>query len=413
MYASIRWIARRDAPLAAEALLRFDPAEFIPALKTRLLILQPTPFCNLRCDYCYLPHRDDKARMSLDTVRASVRRLAEAGLLGDSLTVVWHAGEPLAVPPDFYEAAIAACTEAAGPQCELSHSIQTNAVLIDDAWCRLFKRHRIRVGVSVDGPAAMHDLHRRTRNGHGTHGRVLSGMAKLRDHGIEFHAIAVVTADTLPHARDFARFFVEQGVREVGCNFDEAEGLHGESSLGGAEERHEAFLAELMACASDDASPLRVREFIYAAHLIGEGLPRYQWRGEALPFNAQVVPFALVNVAWNGDCGTFSPELLGQPSGAFDFTLGNVHRDALLACASRPGFRRLWSAIARGTRTCEGGCSHFDYCGGGAPVNKWYENGDLASGETLYCRSMVKRPFDLVLRAMEEKAGVVPAQAVA
>ena len=41
--------------------------------------------------------------------------------------------------------------------------------------------------------------------------------------------------------------------------------------------------------------------------------------------------------------------------------------------------------------------NNFDYCGGGAPVNKLYENGRLDSAETLYCRSMIKRPFDVAL----------------
>ena len=32
---------------------------------TRLLVMQPTAFCNINCDYCYLPHRDDKRRLAL------------------------------------------------------------------------------------------------------------------------------------------------------------------------------------------------------------------------------------------------------------------------------------------------------------------------------------------------------------
>ena len=52
-------------------------------------------------------------------------------------------------------------------------------------------------------------------------------------------------------------------------------------------------------------------------------------------------------------------------------------------------------------RACEETCAYFNHCGGGAPANKLYENGDLASAETLYCRTMIKRPFDAVLRRLE------------
>ena len=74
-------------------------------LKTRLLVMQPTPFCNISCDYCYLAHRNDKRRMSQEVVAATAQRLIDDNLLAESLGVVWHAGEPLTMPLEFYEAA--------------------------------------------------------------------------------------------------------------------------------------------------------------------------------------------------------------------------------------------------------------------------------------------------------------------
>ena len=41
--------------------------------RTRLLILQPTPFCNIDCNYCYLPTRNDRHRMPYEIVEAAVR----------------------------------------------------------------------------------------------------------------------------------------------------------------------------------------------------------------------------------------------------------------------------------------------------------------------------------------------------
>jgi uncharacterized protein len=59
--------------------------------------------------------------------------------------------------------------------------------------------------------------------------------------------------------------------------------------------------------------------------------------------------------------------------------------------------------VAAGVEACERRCAYFGFCGGGAPANKWFENGDLASTETLYCRSMVQRPFDVVLECLEHE----------
>jgi uncharacterized protein len=400
----------RKSEETAMLIYKFDPSDFHPTLKTRLLILQPSPFCNINCAYCYLPNRNVKARMSLDTVRSAAERLLTDGLVGETLTVVWHAGEPLVVPSDFYESAIGIIQKILGSACNVSHSIQTNATLINDAWCKLFRRHNIRVGVSVDGPAELHDRHRRTRTGSGTHYLVVRGMELLRAHGIPFHAIAVVTDATFDRVDTFFDFFLDHQVQEVGCNFDEAEGTHDHSSLVGNEEAHATFVSRLLDHSIASEGRVRVRELANAFQLIAGDPPTYRWRGHTWPANAQVMPFALLTVGWNGDFCTFSPELLGQPSQEFgNFILGNVERHGFFASAQSRRFTRLWSAIIHGTQTCEQNCTYFNFCGGGAPINKLYENGTFVSAETLYCRTMLQRPFDTILERLERDQRQNPA----
>ena len=395
--------------LSAESLLRFVPKQFTPALKTRLLVLQPTPFCNIDCDYCYLPNRSDTGRMNVSTVRLSARRLVEDDLAGPAITVVWHAGEPLTLPPSYFEEAFAILEEVLGRHCAVSHAIQTNGTLINDAWCDLFAKHRVRIGVSVDGPADLHDAHRRTRRGRGTHAKVLEGMQCLRAHGIDFHAIAVVTPATFERADAFVDFFDAQGLRDVGCNFDEAEGVHPSSSVTGHEVEHAAFVAHLVQRTVLRRSGIRFRELMQAHRLIVEDGPRYEWNGRDWPENTQVVPFALLSVSHTGEFSTFSPELLGQASAEFGgFSFGNVADTGYLAAAQTERFRRVWSAIVRGVMACEATCAHFNFCGGGAPANKLYENGSLDSTETLYCRTMIKRPFDAVLASLEAARREIP-----
>lgn len=385
----------------------FDLADFSPALRTRLLILQATPFCNIDCDYCYLPDRDSNSRMSPATIRRAATALRDDGLTGDELSVVWHAGEPLAVGSAYIDDAVRAIGEVLDPVTHVRHAMQTNATLIDDAWCALFQRHGVRVGVSVDGPAHLHDAHRRTRSGRSTHERVMRGIERLQAHGLPFHAIAVVTRATLAEPDAFFDFFEQLGIAEVGCNFDEAEGAHARSSLAGQDEAHAAFLARLLERSMQSEGRVVIREFARAGAAIAAPMPHYTWRGHRRPDNAQVLPFAFVSVACNGDFGTYSPELLGQSAPAFDdFVLGNVDCGSFLSATRSETFARLWSAIARGIGTCESECAHFDYCGGGAPANKYYENADLASSETLYCRAMTKRPFELMLNRLESRGPI-------
>src|SRR5688572_7242683 len=98
--------------------------------KTELLIIQGTAFCNLDCSYCYLPNRDDRRRMELTTLRLIFERVFESPFIGTTLTVVWHSGEPLVLPIDFYRSAFDLADELQPADLSLSHSFQTNGTLI-------------------------------------------------------------------------------------------------------------------------------------------------------------------------------------------------------------------------------------------------------------------------------------------
>ena len=108
--------------------------------------------------------------MPYEIVEAAVRFVFEHGLPAPDFTVagVWHGGEPLVLPPAWYREAFRRAASAAPAGAVLPHAMQTNAMLIDDEWCELFREMPIRVGVSIDGPQWLHDGRRRTRSGGGT-----------------------------------------------------------------------------------------------------------------------------------------------------------------------------------------------------------------------------------------------------
>src|SRR5262245_19715412 len=76
----------------------FDSAELGPL---ELLVLQPTPFCNIDCSYCYLPGRQSIRRMSAETLEHTFRWVFSSGLARQEFTLLWHAGEPLVLPVSF------------------------------------------------------------------------------------------------------------------------------------------------------------------------------------------------------------------------------------------------------------------------------------------------------------------------
>src|SRR4051812_29699310 len=159
-----------------------------------LLVLQPTPFCNIDCSYCYLPDRRSTKRMSRETLGQALEWTFTSGLVQQPFTVLWHAGEPLVLPVAFYEEATALLDRANRERVPVRQSFQTNATLLDEEWCEFFLRHDAHVGVSVDGPAFLHDRSRRTRQGEGTLDRVLRGIRLLNDNQVPFDVITVLTA---------------------------------------------------------------------------------------------------------------------------------------------------------------------------------------------------------------------------
>jgi uncharacterized protein len=378
----------------------------LSSLKIHLVVFQPTPFCNINCSYCYLPNRDSKKRITVEIVEAAIRNAAASDLLGDELSVIWHAGEPLAVPASFYGEAFRRIRAELPPRCAVGHAIQTNGMLIDEQWCELFHEFDVGVGVSLDGPSFVHDAHRRTRAGKGTHAQVMRGIELLRAYAIPFHVIAVVTRESLDHADEIFHFFLDQGIAEIGFSVDELEGENRASTLEGEEERFDAFLRRIMALASEHRERIRVREFERADRLIRRGLETYRMNGIEYPQNAQVTPFAITSVDCEGNFSMFSPELLGQRSAEYgDFVLGNVMRDSFSSVFKNPAFMHLYHAIRAGVDQCRRDCEYFDLCGGGAPANKFYENGTFASGQTQYCRRSIQGPLIQRLDLLDRPIG--------
>src|SRR5262249_39210415 len=143
----------------------------------------------------------------------------------------WHGGEPLAVPLSWYEQAIALMQERRPAELELEHRFQTNGLLVNEAWARFFARTGARIGLSIDGPAELHDANRRTRGGNGTHARVMRTVRLLQDHGLPFHVITVLTERVLDEPDRLFDFYVRNGIKEVGFNIEEIEGVNASSSL--------------------------------------------------------------------------------------------------------------------------------------------------------------------------------------
>jgi uncharacterized protein len=358
--------------------------------RLKLLVVQPTPFCNIDCTYCYLAGRRDTHRLSKDALRRVLQNLAADNLIGNELEICWHLGEPLSVGRAYYEDMIPCLADAAAGRTKLSHTFQTNGTLIDEAWCAFFRGIDAQVGVSLDGPKDLHDSRRVTRRGVGTFDQALAGFQLLREAGIRRYIIAVLSMEALRDPDRIFDFFAGIGETNVCFNIEESEGIHASSIVDIDEACHLArrFFTRLLERLQADTSGIWVRELQQML-----GLLMTSRQGACLNDNNE--PFRVISVAHDGSWTTFSPELISTAARDYgDFRFGNLGTEPISNSLGHSRFAAVEKEIRAGVEQCRAKCPYFNLCGGGAPSNKIAELGTLAGTETMACRTMVKSLAD-------------------
>jgi uncharacterized protein len=365
---------------------------------TSVVVLQPTPFCNINCNYCYLPGRSQKATMSPEVIRLLFEKLFASGWASEQLTVIWHAGEPLVLPVSYYEEAFGLVESLRPPYIGVRHSFQTNATLLSQDWCDMFKRWQVGVGVSIDGPRRFNDAHRVGRDGRSTFDKAIAGIRLLRSEKVPFHVISVLTDESLDAPSEMLEFYRSEGIEDVCFNVEESEGDH-VSALFASEaptERFRRFLGFFWRDARRDERIHFIRE-------IDGVIPRVFRPTDDDLWNVQVEPFAMLNVDCHGNVSSFSPELLGMKSAAYnDFIIGNVKVHSLEDMRSSVAMRAMTRDIRAGVNRCRDTCEYFSVCAGGAPINKLTENGSFDSDRTKFCALTQMVPADIILDAFED-----------
>jgi uncharacterized protein len=154
------------------------------------------PKCNLDCQYCFYLEKEmlfgDGERWKMDdaVLESYVKRYIEAQPTRQ-VTFAWQGGEPTLCGVEFFEKVVR-WQKQYGQGRDIENAFQTNATLLDDEWGAFFKRENFLIGVSIDGPADLHDAYRVTRSGKGTHEEVMRGIEVLKRHKVEFNTLTCV-----------------------------------------------------------------------------------------------------------------------------------------------------------------------------------------------------------------------------
>lgn len=161
--------------------------------------------CNLDCTYCFFLSKErlyDEAGQRMDEhgLEQYLGNLLDSQPDGP-VEVAWQGGEPTLRGLPFYRRAVELVSALRRPGQRVSFALQTNGTLLDDRWGEFLAEHDVLVGLSVDGPADLHDAYRVNKAGRGTHAQAVRGWRVLQRHGVEANVLCTVHAANADHPR--------------------------------------------------------------------------------------------------------------------------------------------------------------------------------------------------------------------
>ncbi len=339
------------------------PAASMPGQAPRIssvLVKPASAVCNLDCEYCFYldreadPYKDLPARIMTDGV---LERLVDGFLFYSypSSVFAFQGGEPTLAGLDFFEKLVRFQQKYGRDGHVISNSLQTNAVLLDDAWCEFLRQYQFLAGISLDGPEAIHDRYRVNRAGHPTWRKVVDAIERMQKHRAEFNILCVLSQANVEQPRELYRFFRSLGAEHL--QFIPLAEFHPDGSpmpFTITPEQYGRFLCEVFDAWWPDRRKVRIRFFDNLAEAMAGIKPGSCTMHETCD--------SYVVIEYNGDvypCDFFVEE---------PWKLGNITLDSFAEIARRQ--RRYQFAMNKTLpheecRVCEyqpichGGCPKF------------------------------------------------------
>lgn len=176
------------------------------------------PICNLDCKYCFYLEKEnlfpsnENFKMSDGVLENYVRQYIE-DQSAPEVSFAWQGGEPTLLGVTFFRKVVELQRRYAGGK-KIHNAIQTNGTLLDDEWCEFLSAEQFLVGLSIDGPARLHNAYRVDKQGRDTYDKVIRGLRLLKKHRVEFNTLTVVNRANVRHALEVYRF-----LRDIGSGF--------------------------------------------------------------------------------------------------------------------------------------------------------------------------------------------------
>ena len=348
-----------------------------------LLIKPSGSDCNIDCRYCFYKDR------ALDFGRGKQRMSDEVltKLVKDYMTLdfpvvgfAWQGGEPTLMGVNFFQKAVQLQKSCGSSGQEVSNTLQTNGVLLDENWCRFLHENKFLLGISIDGPKEFHDEYRLDHSASGTFDRVMKGIQNCKKYQVEFSALVLLNNKNVEHPQTLFNFLIENELtylQFIPCvETDPATSKIADFSI--TQKQYGDFLCRLFDLWFEyGPEKLNIREF--------DSLITYYVMGKhtICAYSKQCAGFVVIE--HNGDA--FCCEFFVEPK----WRLGNILQtplEKLAASSIKRTFARDKQNLCNKCLLC----SHLDICRGGCMKDRVRLSTDT-SGQNYFCESY-KQFFD-------------------
>jgi uncharacterized protein len=330
--------------------------------------------------------------MSDEVLEKLVRDYMELGFA--VVGFAWQGGEPTLMGVDFFRRAVELQKKYGSGGQQVSNTLQTNGVLLDDKWCRFFGENKFLLGISIDGPKEFHDYYRLDHSGSGTFDRVMRGIEKCKKHKVEFSALVLLNNKNVEQPDKLFDFLVENDLtylQFIPCvETDPATGNIADFSV--TAKQYGDFLCRLFDLWYDyGPEKLNIREF--------DSLVTYYVMGNhtICTYSKQCAGFVVIEHTGDAFCCEFFVEPKWRLGSIFETPL-----EKLVAGSKKRAFARSKQNLCNKCLVCR----YLDICRGGCMKDRVRRSDTHRSSESYFCESY-RQFFDYTIPRFMQIAAAI------
>jgi len=308
----------------------------------------------------------------------------------------WQGGEPTLMGLDFYKKVVELQKKYGAAGQSVSNALQTDAILLDEKWCRFLRESKFLVGISIDGPKEYHDHYRLSHSGSGTFDKVVRAIELCREYKVEFNTLTLLNKINVEHPDELFDFFVDMGIKYVQfipcVEPDPVTGDIADFSI--TPEQYSKFQCRIFdRWFEHGPEKLSIRDFDSMLNYCISG------KHSICTFDRQCSAYIVVE--HSGDC--FPCDFFVEP----DWRLGNIFETPIEKLAASPKKKAFASLKHKLCNKCLL-CRHLALCRGGCMKDKPPFDKHKFEKETYFCESY-KSFFDYAMPRFMQIAAIVNA----